>query len=143
MISLTPRPKAAWHTIQLGGPDWLEVEITPPTIDALIADRTADALADVVANRLSCVTNWRNVIEPTADGGQIAVLFTRETLSELIRAYAPALNALLAALKPLFEPVSGEREKNSAPPPAAAATTRPLNDSACFAALPNSLPRPD
>lgn len=125
MFQLSKRPSDSWVPITLDAVSSIEVLITRPTYDQLLADQSEIQPRLVIAGRLKCLAEWRGV---ETDGKPVP--FSQEALADLLHSYPNvALNALMTALRPFFE--NGETQrKNSAPPPSAATPdTPPSTDS--------------
>lgn len=134
MFQLSKRPRDAWVQIPLDDANSLEVLITRPTYDQMLADQSELQPRHIIAGRMKSIADWRGV---EADGKPVP--FSPEALADLFHSYPNvALNQFLNALRPFFETGETQR-KNSAPPPSAATPESPsLPASMNSEPLPNS-----
>ena len=121
MLKLMKRPKPTWYPVNLGESVLLQVKLTAPNFEQIIADKTAPLFKHQVAMRLARITEWSGVVTTNEAGEDVDVPFSPEALGDLVATYPSALNALLDVIRPLYERGQTEDEqKKSAAPPAEA-----------------------
>jgi hypothetical protein len=133
MMFPTSAPASTWHTIELKNGDSFKLELTRPSFQLWLSARCADTTDRYWALRVECVTNWRDMFQPTANGGRAEVPFTRENFESLCVLCPEVFDAARVLAAKLWDAnaVPGDHEKNSpAPPDAATPATQPSDSTA-------------
>ena len=128
LIPSTP-PSVTWKTVTLSNGDTFKLELTRPEFGTWLRAKCAPTVDEIIQIRLQCVTNWRDVFQPTQNGGRAELPFSQE----LFQSWCMGCPELFEAARALVAEFwtsgqTGDESKNLPAPPSAATPDTPSSD---------------